>query len=57
MGSRWKKSAAARALVEKYKRNIDFLDLIGSIIAILILGSMLWIFWKIFEFLLFQPVK
>jgi len=57
MGSRWKKSVAARALVEKYKDKVDFLDVIGSIIAILILASMLLIFCNIIEFLFFQPVS
>jgi len=56
MGSRWKKSTVARALVERQQSKIDWPEVIGAIIAILLIIIVGLFSYNLVKFLFFQNI-
>lgn len=56
MSSRWKKSAAARAWVNRQRTSGDWMETLGTLLGLGLLSLIVWFIWKMIKYLLFQTV-
>jgi len=56
MGSRWKKSAAARAWVNRQRTSGDWMETLGTLLGLGFVSLIVWFIWKIAKYLFFQTV-